>query len=144
MQPPAPVPPTPLPTVITIPFDKPGVALDDAQLALLKPLIARLSATTDGIVIRGHTDSHGGDRRNRFVSLRRARLVATYLAGQGIARGRMTLVGLGEDRPIAPNAMPDGSDDPVGRARNRRVEIEIVPIDEAAGKPSGPIGPGKP
>lgn len=128
---PKPAPPAPLPTVINIPFDKPGMVLDDAQIQLLKPLVAQLSGTNDGLILRGSTDSHGGDRRNRVVSLRRARLVAAYLAGRGIARSRMTLVGLGEDRPIAPNAKPDGSDDPIGRALNRRVEIEIVAADSS-------------
>jgi OOP family OmpA-OmpF porin len=37
----------------------------------------------------------------------------------------MRVIALGETRPIAPNAKPDGSDDSAGRARNRRVEIEL-------------------
>jgi OOP family OmpA-OmpF porin len=44
----------------------------------------------------------------------------------------MTVIGLGEDRPVAPNAHLDGSDDPEGRARNRRVEIEVTPVPAEA------------
>lgn len=130
-------PAPPAPTLVTIPFGKPAAALDDAQRAALDALAARLAGTGDRLILRGHTDSHGSDRRNRLVSLRRARLVAAYLVGKGVAEDRMQLVALGEDRPVAPNARPDGSDDPDARARNRRVEIEIVPA-------VAPVDPAKP
>lgn len=138
---PEPPPSPPAPTMVTIPFDQSGSSLDDAQRAILDPLATRLAGTGDSIVIRGNTDSHGSDRRNRLVSHRRARLVAAYLAGKGIAHDRMTVVALGEDRPIAPNANPDGSDDPAGRARNRRVEIEIVPAARSAPPPANKTDP---
>jgi OOP family OmpA-OmpF porin len=123
---PEPAPPPAPPPIVTIPFGDPGPGLSDAQKALLDGVVTRLTGNPDRAIIRGSTDSHGGDRRNRLVSRRRARLVADYLVGKGIARDRLTVVALGEDRPIAPNAHPDGSDDPQARARNRRVDIEMI------------------
>lgn len=76
------------------------------------------------IVVRGHTDSRGSDEQNLRVSQRRAELVGDYLAEQGVYRERLRLIALGERRPVAPNAHPDGSDFPEGRARNRRVTLE--------------------
>jgi OOP family OmpA-OmpF porin len=49
-----------------------------------------------------------------------------YLTGHGIDAGRLVGPnGYGETRPIAPNANEDGSDNPEGRARNRRAELNI-------------------
>lgn len=49
-----------------------------------------------------------------------------WLASQGgIAAGRIETKGLGETHPVAPNALPDGRDDPAGRQKNRRVEIIV-------------------
>lgn len=129
---PEPPAPPPAPAIVTIAFGAPGPGLNDTQKAQLDALAARLSGTADTLILRGSTDSHGGDRRNRLVSRRRARLVAEYLEGKGITKGRITVIALGEDRPIAPNAKPDGSDDPEGRALNRRVEAEIIPAPPLA------------
>jgi OmpA-OmpF porin, OOP family len=135
---PEPAPPPPPPTHVTVPFAEPSPALGDAQTALIDPLIARLSGGTDRIVLRGSTDSRGADRRNIAVSRRRARLVAAYLERKGIARDRIAIVALGESRPVAPNMTLDGQDDPAGRARNRRVDIDIVPAKgDAADTPEG-------
>lgn len=79
------------------------------------------------ITLRGHSDSRGYDGDNLVASRRRAEAVRDYLESRGVARNRMTVIALGETRPVAPNARPDGSDDPEGRARNRRVEIHVEP-----------------
>ncbi|WP_420604624.1 hypothetical protein [Methylobacterium sp.] len=47
--------------------------------------------------------------------------------GRGIAAGRLSAAGKGETMPVAPNANPDGRDDPAGRQRNRRVAFLIAP-----------------
>jgi len=75
-----------------------------------------------GTVI-GHTDSVGSDAFNQGLSVRRAESVASYLAGKGIGRDRLTATGKGESQPIADN----GTDE--GRALNRRVVITRTDCD---------------
>lgn len=77
------------------------------------------------VAVEGHTDSIGADMFNQGLSRRRARAVANELEAGGIARDLVTSRGFGSQFPIAPNEHPDGSDDPDGRARNRRVEVVI-------------------
>ena len=61
------------------------------------------------------------------LSLARAEAVAAWLVGQaGIAADRVSSRGMGESRPVADETLPDGSDSPEGRQRNRRVEIRIL------------------
>jgi outer membrane protein OmpA-like peptidoglycan-associated protein len=74
------------------------------------------------INIYGHTDSVGKKSFNHTLSTRRAQSVAKYLAAQGINLERFSIEGFGETRPIASNNTK------AGRAKNRRVEIEISPI----------------
>jgi outer membrane protein OmpA-like peptidoglycan-associated protein len=76
--------------------------------------------------IEGHTDSKGGAAYNQRLSERRADAVKQWLMRtEGLAKVRMTTRGFGATRPVAPNTKPDGSDDPVGRQKNRRVEIVL-------------------
>lgn len=72
--------------------------------------------------VYGHTDSTGGDAHNLDLSQRRALAVATYLNAQGTDSRRFSIVGYGASRPIATNATAEG------RAQNRRVEIELLPL----------------
>lgn len=72
--------------------------------------------------VYGHTDSTGNDAHNLDLSQRRALAVATYLDAQGIDNRRFSVIGYGETRPIATNATAEG------RAQNRRVEIELLPL----------------
>jgi outer membrane protein OmpA-like peptidoglycan-associated protein len=74
--------------------------------------------------IEGHTDSKGDDAYNQRLSQKRAESVRKFLATEG-ATLRMTTRGWGEKKPVAPNARPDGKDDPEGRQKNRRVEITV-------------------
>lgn len=92
-----------------------------------RPVLDRLSTTLNEynqtiIEVAGHTDSVGSDSYNYDLSRRRANTVADYLSGRGVSRGRMEIVAAGETRPIASN------DTEEGRARNRRVEITLVPL----------------
>ncbi len=75
------------------------------------------------VSIEGHTDSRGSDEYNLKLSLKRAESVYKYLVENGIEPERLFVHGWGESRPIAPNENPDGSDNPEGRAKNRRVEF---------------------
>lgn len=138
-----PPPPPPQPLRAEISFANAVQDLDDAARAQLDALVQKPEMQSGGaIILRGHTDSRGADSDNQRVSRARARAVADYLLEKGISANRISIVALGETRPQAPNANLDGSDDPEGRARNRRVEIEVLPplvdaaVDaEAAGQP---------
>jgi outer membrane protein OmpA-like peptidoglycan-associated protein len=79
-----------------------------------------------GVVqIEGHTDAKGDDAYNQRLSERRADSVRQWFVGHGLRDVQFSSRGLGETKPVAPNAKPDGSDDPEGRQKNRRVEIVI-------------------
>ncbi len=70
-------------------------------------------------LVGGHTDSQGAAAYNQGLSERRANAVMTYLVGKGVASGRLSAVGFGEDYPVADNKTA------AGRAENRRVEISL-------------------
>lgn len=75
--------------------------------------------------IEGHTDSKGSDDYNLKLSQRRADSVKDWLIANRATGGVLTTKGLGETSPAVPNDKPDGSDDPDGRQKNRRVEIIV-------------------
>ncbi len=89
--------------------------LDSVSQVLAKYVDTRLRVT-------GHTDSTGSRDYNYNLSDRRANSVANYLAANGIDQGRLITQGVGPDQPIASN------DTESGRAMNRRVELQIVAI----------------
>jgi outer membrane protein OmpA-like peptidoglycan-associated protein len=77
--------------------------------------------------IQGYTDSIGTPAYNLGLSQRRAQAVLKALQhALGSAAPPMTAIGYGEADPVASNTNPDGSDNPRGRALNRRVEIHYV------------------
>lgn len=78
------------------------------------------------IEFRAHTDDQGDDDFNLRLSQSRANAVKDYLVSKGIDAGRINAVGYGEYKPIAPNILPDGSDNPKGRQKNRRIEVKIT------------------
>ena len=78
------------------------------------------------VIIEGHTDGKGNDAYNQALSERRAASVRDWLVKNAtVAKSRFTTRGYGKTRPVAANAKADGSDDPRGRERNRRVEIVV-------------------
>jgi len=77
------------------------------------------------IIVEGQSDAIGKPEDNLALSKARAETVANELIVNSLRRERVTINGYGEDRPVAPNTHPDGTDNPEGRARNRRVEIVI-------------------
>lgn len=78
------------------------------------------------VLIDGHTDGKGTHAYNMTLSDRRAASVKSWLVQNGgVAASRITTRGWGETKAVAPNKKPDGSDDPAGRQKNRRVEITI-------------------
>lgn len=109
---------------ISFDYDKSTIGGDISELDKVAAFMKRNKNVK--IEIAGFTDSKGTDEYNLALSGRRANAVAAYLASKGISRGRMATVGHGESRPIAANENPDGSDNPEGRAKNRRTEITVV------------------
>jgi OOP family OmpA-OmpF porin len=106
-------------------FDKSTLRPD--AVAILNEAIEILKRYPDlRVEVAGHTDSKGTDQYNQALSERRATAVYDYLTSNGIDAGRlMGPTGYGESRPIAPNTNPDGSDNPEGRAQNRRTELNV-------------------
>jgi len=88
-----------------------------ANVLLLNPQIVRVE-------IQGHTDNVGTEETNLKLSQRRAQAVRDYLVDQGVKKSRLVAEGYGASEPIESN------DTEVGRSANRRVQFEIVEVDE--------------
>ena len=128
-RPPAP-PPTPAPT--PAPPVKVTYAADaffDFDKSVLKPegkaklddLVGKVKGITLEVIIAvGHTDAVGGDPYNQKLSVARSEAVKGYLVSKGIEKNRVYTEGKGEKQPVADNKTTEG------RAKNRRVEIEVV------------------
>ena len=114
-----------LPGDILFDFDKWDIRPDAG--ATLKKVAEIIKAyRSPNVLISGHSDSKGEEGYNQKLSLRRADSVRDWLVkNAGVDAGIMKTEGLGETKPVAPNTNPDGSDNPAGRQKNRRVEILI-------------------
>ena len=119
--------PAPAPTSEKVTFA--ADAFFDFDKAVLKPegkskldgLVGQIKGITLEVVIAvGHTDSVGSDAYNQKLSLRRAEAVKAYMVSKGIEANRVYTEGKGKKQPVADNKTADG------RAKNRRVEIEVV------------------
>lgn len=76
--------------------------------------------------IEGHTDSKGSDTYNQKLSEKRANSVKDWLVrNEGLKNVRFATAGFGAKKPAVSNTKSDGSDDPEGRQKNRRVDIVI-------------------
>ena len=105
-------------------FDKSTIRPDAAKT--LRQVADTIRSKSRGVVrVEGYTDSKGNAAYNTRLSEQRAASVKEWLASREGLKTEMTTQGLGAANPVAPNAKPDGSDDPAGRQRNRRVEIVI-------------------
>jgi len=136
--PPAPAAPAPAPApapVVVAPVpssEKVTYAADafyDFDKSTLKPeakvklddLVSKVKDINLEVIIAvGHTDSVGTDAYNQKLSVRRAESIKTYLVSKGIEANRVYTEGKGEKQPVADNKTAEG------RAKNRRVEIEVV------------------
>jgi OOP family OmpA-OmpF porin len=78
------------------------------------------------VKIVGHTDSKGTDAYNMRLGQRRADTVASYLVSRTVPASLIAASSMGESQPVAPNTLPNGRDNPEGRALNRRVEVTTV------------------
>jgi OOP family OmpA-OmpF porin len=128
--PPAPAPkpaakPAPVAEKVTLAadvlFDFDKSVLKTEGKAKLDDLATKVNAINLEVVIAiGHTDSIGSDAYNQKLSVRRAESVKAYLVSKGVAPNRVYTEGKGEKQPVASNKTKDG------RAKNRRVEIEVI------------------
>ncbi len=115
--------------VESILFDSGKADVKSGGLKVLEKVIDVLKDVKDkSIRIEGHTDNVkiGGVLAKKYptnweLSAARAVNVARYLQQQGIDPALLSACGFGEYKPIAPN------DTPEGRAKNRRIEIVLVP-----------------
>ena len=105
-------------------FEYDSAALTQSAIAALNQVAALIRQHSDRkFEIAGHTDSMGTEEYNNLLGQRRAIAVVEFLNRAGIPSGQLVVRSYGKTQPIAPNTRPDGSDDPEGRALNRRVEI---------------------
>jgi outer membrane protein OmpA-like peptidoglycan-associated protein len=110
-------------------FDFDKADLRPEAEGVLRDVVAQIKAKAKRPAVRveGHTDAKGTDAYNQDLSQRRSASVRGWLVQQGkLAAKSVAAVGLGEKQPVAPNEKPDGSDDPEGRQKNRRVEIVVT------------------
>ncbi|MBK8807317.1 MAG: OmpA family protein [Bacteroidales bacterium] len=107
-------------------FDK-SILTTSAKRVIDSTLLVVLKETPQIVIeISSHTDSKGNDEYNKKLSQERAQSVVDYLIKKGIDSKRLYAKGYGEEKSIAPNENPDGSDNPVGREKNRRTEFRIL------------------
>ncbi|OOQ58622.1 OmpA family protein [Mucilaginibacter pedocola] len=78
------------------------------------------------IELAAHTDSVGTNAANLKLSQLRANACVEYIISKGIDRKRLYAKGYGESKPVAPNSLPNGADNPEGRQLNRRTEFTIL------------------
>jgi outer membrane protein OmpA-like peptidoglycan-associated protein len=105
-------------------FDQATLSPDaEVTLDALVPLLAK--AGQHPAVVEGHTDAKGADAYNQTLSERRAQTVKDWLVKRGALPATTTVQGWGKRRPVAPNTEPDGSDNPAGRQKNRRVAVVL-------------------
>ena len=128
----APTPATPVAPVVVPSSEKVSFSADalfDFDKSVLKPegkaklddLTSKLQGINLEVIIAvGHTDSVGTDAYNQKLSIRRAEAVKAYLQAKGIEANRIYTEGKGEKQPV------DSNKTAAGRAKNRRVEIDVV------------------
>ena len=118
-------PPPPVATKVTYAadafFDFDKSVLKSEGKAKLDDLVSKIKDINLEVIIAvGHTDSVGSDGYNQKLSIRRSEAVKAYLVAKGIEKNRVYTEGKGEKQPVADNKTAEG------RAKNRRVEIEVV------------------
>jgi len=106
-------------------FDSGKAKIKKEAYPTLNKIAAIIKASDKDIGIEGHTDNvpikHSGWKSNRELSTARANNVYHYLVKKGLSPSKLTTIGYGEHRPVANNTTV------ANRARNRRVEIVILP-----------------
>jgi len=122
---PAPIAPVPSSEKVTYAadafFDFNKADLKQEAKTKLDDLVSKTKEINLEVIIAvGHTDSIGGDAYNDKLSVKRAESIKTYLTSKGVEANRVYTEGKGKKQPVADNKTAEG------RAKNRRVEIEVV------------------
>jgi outer membrane protein OmpA-like peptidoglycan-associated protein len=106
-------------------FSSGRVAINDAALSTIEHFVGEISASQGSrVIIEGHTDNIPTGKLhidNLGLSLQRARAIANVLVSHGVLSDRISVIGYGEAQPI------DSNDTEEGRAKNRRVEVKLIP-----------------
>lgn len=117
-------------------------SLEPSGQAVLRKVAAQLADQTHSIEVQGHTDNVPLSRAlesrwgtNWELASARASSVVRLFQGSGIDPSRLTVVSKGEFAPVASN------DDPRGRARNRRIEIRLKPVEDPVGEAASAPAP---
>ncbi len=107
-------------------FDTNKYNINAASQATLDKLAGVLREYPDtNVLVVGHTDSTGSEEYNLTLSMNRANAVTNYFVqNKGLSSGRFTTNWYGETSPVADNSTAEG------RAKNRRVNIAIVPNEK--------------
>lgn len=102
--------------------------LKKEQKDILDESVVSLMREAPEIVVElsSHTDDHGGEAFNMKLSQKRADEIVNYVIKQGIEKERIIGKGYGFSVPVAPNKFDDGTDNPDGRAMNRRTEFKVI------------------
>lgn len=99
--------------------------IHDVSFSTIENLVREISTSPGSrVTIEGHTDNIPTGKlhsNNMDLSLRRARAIANILVSHGIPLGRISVIGYGDTRPI------DSNNTEEGRAKNRRVEVKLIP-----------------
>lgn len=99
--------------------------INAASNTLLTKLANILKEYPDtNVLVVGHTDSSGADAYNMTLSKNRAESVTNFFTSKGLGANRFTTNWFGEEQPVADNTTPEG------RAKNRRVNLAIIPNDK--------------
>jgi len=110
----------------TVTFDTNKSTLSAAAKSTLDKVAGDVSGPGFLIELQGYTDSQGSELYNIGLSQRRAESVQRYLVSKNVPLYRVSIVGLGEDMPVADNKTSQG------RAQNRRVDVRV--LKAAAGR----------
>lgn len=119
-------------------FEPNSVVLAQRSFSMLDQAVRVLKENPSlHMEISGHTDSAGDAQQNRQISQQRAEAVKKYLTDHGVTADRLRAQGYGADKPLA------GNDSPEGRAKNRRVEFNLIPPPLTnSGPPAGRVTAG--
>jgi outer membrane protein OmpA-like peptidoglycan-associated protein len=106
----------------TVTFDTNKSTLSNQAKSTLDKIASDMNGQRQGYMLelQGFTDSQGSEQYNVGLSIRRVESVQRYLVSKNIPLFRISVVGLGEDNPVADNKTTQG------RAQNRRVEVRVL------------------
>lgn len=120
-----------LPVVMLFDFDKTDLNNESrTKIKEISEILNRPRTVKYNILVNGYADSAGDEEYNLILSRKRAQSVSNEFVFNGVHKSRMESEGFGEKFPIAPNRHADGTDNPGGRAKNRRVEVIVKTADK--------------